>query len=105
MVALRAEVIADRGIRRAGAVKDALGVEPFVAPLFGEGTAVPVPVTVPEVRILRGPGVARIAVRLIHALIESEPLTAPYEFVGPDGEMLDVIPIQQGRQLRVSVRQ
>lgn len=50
-------------------------------------------------------GVARIAVRLIHALIESGPLTAPYEFAGPDGETLDVVPIQQGRHLRVSVRQ
>ena len=50
-------------------------------------------------------GVARIAVRLIHALIETGPLTAPYEFTGPEDETLDVVPIQQGRQLRVSVRQ
>ena len=49
-------------------------------------------------------GVARIAVRLIHALIETGPLAVPYEFAGPEGETLDVVPIQQGRQLRVTVR-
>jgi hypothetical protein len=48
--------------------------------------------------------IARIAVRLIHALIEVDPLTAPHEFTGPDGEPIDVVPIRDGRQLRVSVR-
>jgi len=47
---------------------------------------------------------ARIAVRLIHALIEVEPLTAPHQFTGPEGETIDVVPMGQGRQLRVSVR-
>jgi hypothetical protein len=48
--------------------------------------------------------VARIAVRLIHSLIESGPLTAPAEFVGPEGERLEVSPMDGGRQLRVVVR-
>ena len=49
-------------------------------------------------------GIARIAVRLIHALIDSDPITMPYEFAGPEGETFDVVPIQQGRQLRVTMR-
>lgn len=55
-------------------------------------------------RVLGPADIARIAVRLIHALIEVEPLTAPHEFSGPDGEPIDVVPIRDGRQLRVSVR-
>lgn len=48
--------------------------------------------------------IARIAVRLIHALIEVEPLAAPHQFTGPDGETIDVVPYDQGQQLSVSVR-
>jgi len=55
-------------------------------------------------RALGPADIARVAVRLIHALIEVEPLTAPHEFTGPDGEPIDVVPIRDGRQLRVSVR-
>ena len=47
---------------------------------------------------------ARIAVRLIHALIEVEPLAGPHEFTGPEGETIDVVPIGGGRQLRVTLR-
>lgn len=48
--------------------------------------------------------VARIAMRLIHSLIESGPLASAAEFVGPEGERLLVEPIKGGRQLRVAVR-
>lgn len=48
--------------------------------------------------------VARIAVRLIHSLIESGPLAAPADYVGPEGELLHVEPIRRGRQLKVTVR-
>jgi hypothetical protein len=55
-------------------------------------------------RALGPADIARIAVRLIHALIEVDPLTAPHEFTGPDGEPIDVVPSRDGRQLSVSVR-
>lgn len=55
-------------------------------------------------RVFGPADIARIAVRLIHALIEVDPLTAPHEFTGPDAELIDVVPIKDGRQLRVSVR-
>ena len=47
--------------------------------------------------------IARIAVRLIHALIESEPLTGPHTFVGPDRETLRVMPNLRGTQLDVTI--
>jgi len=47
---------------------------------------------------------ARIAVRLIHALIEVEPLAAPHQFTGPERETIDVVPQDQGQSLSVSVR-
>jgi len=47
--------------------------------------------------------IARIAVRLIHALIESEPLTGPHTFVGPDRETLHVTPNLRGTQLDVKI--
>ena len=50
------------------------------------------------------PDIARIAVRLIHALIETGRLDAPHEFIGPDRETLQVAPSAQGQQLSVSVR-
>lgn len=48
--------------------------------------------------------VARIAVRLIHALVESGPLHASREFEGPEGERVLVEPVMRGRFLRVSIR-
>ena len=61
-----------------------------------------------ELRFLPGPklvtaDIARIAVRLIHALIESEPLTGPHSFVGPDRETLRVMPNLRGTQLDVTI--
>lgn len=47
--------------------------------------------------------IARIAVRLIHALIERDPLTSPHTFLGPDRETLLVTPSLQGTQLDVTI--
>lgn len=47
---------------------------------------------------------ARIAVRLIHALIESGPLTQSHNFLGPDRETLVVTPNLRGTQLDVTIR-
>jgi hypothetical protein len=47
---------------------------------------------------------ARIAVRLIHALIESGPLTQSQTFLGPDRESLVVTPNLRGTQLDVTIR-
>ena len=52
-------------------------------------------------RRLVAAAVARIAMRLIHSLIESGPLTQPADFSGPDGERLRLEPIKNGRQLRI----
>ena len=48
--------------------------------------------------------IARIAVRLIHALIETGPLTAQHSFVGPDRETLLVTPSMRGTQLDVTIQ-
>ena len=48
--------------------------------------------------------IARIAVRLIHALIETGPLTAQHTFVGPDRETLLVTPSMRGTQLDVTIQ-
>ncbi len=48
--------------------------------------------------------VARIAVRLIHALIEVDPLEEPHQFTGPDGEVIDVTPQSGNYSLRVTIR-
>ena len=48
--------------------------------------------------------IARIAVRLIHALIESEPLTSTHTFLGPDKEKLVVSPNLRGTQLDVTIQ-
>lgn len=47
--------------------------------------------------------VARIAMRLIHELIETGPLGSTAELLGPEGERLLVEPIRAGQQLRVKV--
>lgn len=47
---------------------------------------------------------ARIAVRLIHALIELGPLTGSHSFVGPEREDLLVTPNLRGTQLDVTIR-
>ncbi len=48
--------------------------------------------------------VARIAVRMIHELIERGPLAEAAEFDGPQGEPLLAVPVRDGTQLRVMVR-
>jgi hypothetical protein len=48
--------------------------------------------------------IARIAVRLIHSLIETGPLYTAQEFDGPEGEPLRIDPVLGGLQLKVSVR-
>ena len=48
--------------------------------------------------------IARIAVRLIHALIETGPLAAEHSFVGPDRETLLVTPSMRGTQLDVMIQ-
>jgi hypothetical protein len=47
---------------------------------------------------------ARIAVRLIHALIESGPVFQSHTFLGPDRETLVVTPNLRGTQLDVTIR-
>jgi hypothetical protein len=61
-----------------------------------------------ELRFLPDPklvpaDIARIAVRLIHALIDIDPLTTQHTFVGPDRETLLVTPSKQGTQLDVTI--
>lgn len=48
--------------------------------------------------------IARIAVRLIHALIDSEPLTKAHSFLGPDRETLLVTPNLRSTQLDVLIQ-
>jgi hypothetical protein len=55
-------------------------------------------------RRLVAAAIARIAVRLIHRLVEVGPLSTEAEFVGPEGERLLVEPVRQGKQLKVTVR-
>lgn len=57
----------------------------------------------PDRRLVPG-AIARIAMRLIHSLIESGPLTERTDYVGPDGERLLLEPINNGRQLRILLR-
>ena len=58
---------------------------------------------VPDAKLVAA-DIARIAVRLIHALIDSERLTAPHTFLGPDRETLLVTPSLQGTQLDVTIQ-
>jgi len=48
--------------------------------------------------------IARIAVRMIHQLVEHGPLGEASDFTGPDGESLLAVPVRDGTQLRVMVR-
>lgn len=48
--------------------------------------------------------IAKAAVRLVHSLVEGGPLRVRTEFGGPDGTVLVVEPVRQGRQLRVTVQ-
>ena len=48
--------------------------------------------------------IAKAAVRLVHSLVESGPLRARTEYAGPDGIVLLVEPVRQGRLLRVTVQ-
>lgn len=43
---------------------------------------------------------ARLAVRLIHELVQRGPLTAEQDFKGPAGEHLLVVPVRDGTQVR-----
>lgn len=46
---------------------------------------------------------ARLAVRLIHELVQSGPLESERDFTGPGGEHLLVVPVRDGAQVRVMV--
>ena len=58
---------------------------------------------VPDAKLVAA-DIARIAVRLIHALIETGPLTAQHSFLGPDRETLLVTPNLLGTQLDVTIQ-
>ena len=58
---------------------------------------------VPDAKLIPA-DIARIAVRFIHALIETGPLTAQHAFVGPDREKLLVTPSMRGTQLDVIIQ-
>lgn len=47
---------------------------------------------------------ARLGVRLIHALIDNDPLEVSHQFTGPDGEAVEVEPSADRAWLRVTVR-
>lgn len=46
---------------------------------------------------------ARLAVRLIHDLVESGPLQSERDFMGPAGEHLLAVPVRDGTELRILV--
>lgn len=46
---------------------------------------------------------ARLAVRLIHELVQSGPLKQERDFTGPGGEHLLAVPVRDGTQLRILV--
>lgn len=46
---------------------------------------------------------ARLAVRLIHELVQSGPLATERDFVGPDGEHLLAVPVRNATEVRVLV--
>jgi hypothetical protein len=58
---------------------------------------------VPDAKLIPAE-IARIAVRLIHALIETGPLTAQHSFIGPDRETLLATPSMRGTQLDVTIQ-
>jgi len=43
----------------------------------------------------------KIAIRLIHSLVESQPVSQPQRFAGPDGELLHAEPLDKGRIVRI----
>lgn len=57
----------------------------------------------PDKRLAAG-AMARIAVRLIHELVQSGPITGEHDFVGPDGELLLAVPVRGGAQVRILLR-
>ena len=57
----------------------------------------------PHRRLVPG-AIARIAMRLIHSLIESGPQMERADYIGPDGERLLLEPIKDSRELRVLLR-
>lgn len=48
--------------------------------------------------------IAKAAVRLVHSLVESGPLRSRAEYAGPEGSVLVIEPVRQGRLLRVTVQ-
>jgi len=44
---------------------------------------------------------ARLAVRLIHELVQSGPLSSEHDFAGPAGEHLLAVPVRGGSELRI----
>lgn len=54
-------------------------------------------------RRLAPAAIARIAVRLVNDLVTSGPLQRPAQLRGPEGELVEVRPSPDGRQLQVSV--
>lgn len=46
---------------------------------------------------------ARLAVRLIHELVQSGPLQQERDFTGPAGEHLLAVPVRDGSELRILV--
>ena len=44
---------------------------------------------------------ARLAVRLIHELVQSGPLMFERDFKGPEGEHLLAVPVRDGTQIRI----
>jgi hypothetical protein len=53
---------------------------------------------------LSAAAMARIAVRLIHELVQRGPLTEGQDFVSPEGQSVLVVPVREGTQLRAIVR-
>ncbi|MEY4240149.1 MAG: hypothetical protein RL339_2750 [Pseudomonadota bacterium] len=46
---------------------------------------------------------ARLALRLIHELVQSGPLQEQRDFMGPGGEHLLAVPVREGTQLRILI--
>ncbi|MDE1915996.1 MAG: hypothetical protein KGJ57_08030 [Sphingomonadales bacterium] len=46
----------------------------------------------------------KLAVRLIHKLVDSAPIETPCDIIGPDGEVLFIEPVENGHRLRVGGR-
>jgi hypothetical protein len=56
----------------------------------------------PDKRV-QAAAMARLAVRLIHELVQFGPLREERDFVGPAGEHLLAVPVRNGTQVRILV--